>query len=253
MKKSILMIVMLVFSAFAMVSCEKDDDFGSHHSGGSIGNVPDGAVPGLFTVNSNGKQVFFSNGNLRYRNYNFEFEANQWTMRPSHNVSDCGHFFWASSASKATASSYNSSWNGETSFFADNGGAIPGWRVLTRDEWRYLLNVREVNGGTGYGYTCVSDTINGVFGLIIFRDGYRKNTTGLTSIPEGCVFLPAAGCRSDGIIEDADFYGGYWSSTTYGSYSAYDCFFSRGGLYVSENDDYEMRYWGLSVRLVIDR
>lgn len=246
MKKSILMIVMLVFSAFAMVSCEKDDDFGSHHSGGSIENVPDGAVPGLFTVNSNGKQVFFSNGNLRYRNYNFEFEANQWTMRPSHNVSDCGHFFWASSASKATASSYNSSWNGETSFFADYGGAIPGWRVLTRDEWRYLINVRQVNGGTGYGYTCALATINGVYGLVIFRDGYRKSTTNLTSIPEGCVFLPAESYYG------GEFDGGYWSSSVYDSHRAYDFYFYEDGVYMGEYD-YVYRDEGLCVRLVMDR
>ena len=43
-------------------------------------NVPTGAINGLFTINSNGDQVFFSQGNLQYRasTYTWRFATNQW-------------------------------------------------------------------------------------------------------------------------------------------------------------------------------
>jgi hypothetical protein len=43
-------------------------------------NVPSGAINGLFTINSNGDQVFFSQGNLQYRasTHTWRFATNQW-------------------------------------------------------------------------------------------------------------------------------------------------------------------------------
>lgn len=67
------------------------------------------------------------------------------------------------------------------------------WRALSYDEWVYLLNVRKVQGKTGYGNTCLWATVSGSKGLIIFHDGYTGPTSGLTEIPEDCYFLPDAG------------------------------------------------------------
>ena len=54
-------------------------------------NVPIGAINGLFTINSNGDQVFFSQGNLQYRasTHTWRFASNQWdyvgTQTPDYN------------------------------------------------------------------------------------------------------------------------------------------------------------------------
>ncbi len=53
------------------------------------------------------------------------------------------------------------------------------WRTLTSDEWEYLLGTRTVQDGSGYGHTCTWATINDVEGLIIFCDGYNRDTDAL--------------------------------------------------------------------------
>ena len=49
-----------------------------NYNGGS--NAPTGAIDGLFTINSNGNQVYFSKGNLQYKasNGTWRFATNQW-------------------------------------------------------------------------------------------------------------------------------------------------------------------------------
>lgn len=48
--------------------------------GGGSGNVPVGAIDGLFTINANGDQVYFSQGNLQYQasTNTWRFAENQW-------------------------------------------------------------------------------------------------------------------------------------------------------------------------------
>lgn len=49
-------------------------------SGGGNGNAPVGAIDGLFTINENGDQVYFSKGNLQYQasTNTWRFAENQW-------------------------------------------------------------------------------------------------------------------------------------------------------------------------------
>ena len=49
-------------------------------SGGGIGDAPIGAINGLFTINANGDQVYFSQGNLQYQasTNTWRFAENQW-------------------------------------------------------------------------------------------------------------------------------------------------------------------------------
>ena len=49
-------------------------------SGGGSGNAPIGAINGLFTINENGDQVYFSQGNLQYQasTNTWRFAENQW-------------------------------------------------------------------------------------------------------------------------------------------------------------------------------
>jgi hypothetical protein len=50
--------------------------------GGGGGNAPIGAIDGLFTINANGDQVYFSQGNLQYQasTNTWRFAENQWSF-----------------------------------------------------------------------------------------------------------------------------------------------------------------------------
>lgn len=60
-------------------------------------------------------------------------------------------------------------------------------------------------------------------------------------------FLPAAGYRNDGSLNNAGSNGNYWSASCYNSDHAWLVGFSDGGLYSDGAND---RYYGRSVRLV---
>lgn len=167
--------------------------------------APDGALSGTFTVSAEGKKVFFSKGNLYWDDSNYKFEYNQYDCNVSDHQSS---FFWSNKAEYARGSEWILDYNAPIAFFtnADEVTANPGftangqtglWRTLSKDEWNYLI---QRDKGIGEA------TINGVKGVIIFHDEYDGKTDGLTSIPEGCVFLPASD-RGEGIM------GFYWSST----------------------------------------
>ena len=83
-------------------------------------------------------------------------------------------------------------------------------------------------------------TLNGVNGYLV---------TSKKSGHEGAsIFLPAAGCRGDSSLSDAEEYGVYWSSSLYtGSPDfAQDLYFSSG----SHDTGYYDRVGGQSVRPV---
>lgn len=171
---------------------------------------PIGALSGKFTVNADGKQVNFSQGNLYWDGSNFKFEDAQ-TDYSSWSASHVSYFFWSNKADVAYANSYSDSAAADSDIIFTNKtldtanpdfSVLVGdkaqkglWRTLSINEWNYLINTRMVNGKTKYGNTCVFTTISSTKGLILFPDDYTGATTGLTSIPEGCVFLPAAGRR----------------------------------------------------------
>ena len=164
-----------------------------------------------------------------------------------------------------------------------NGGNTADlWRTLTKDEWVWILgpssspnpgtNCRTsstVNGTANarFTYAKINDTYKG---MIIFPDTYTAGTpTGVTwgtinsysdytttcttagweALEEaGCVFLPAAGYRNGTSVSDVGSYGFYWSSTAYGTRSAYYLRFCSSDFYPSRSSN---RYNGYSVRLVI--
>ena len=199
-------------------------------------------IPGLFTVDSNGKQVFFSKGNLWYGKVGdaseatFNFEANQYDTTPSSNghrdENHISHFMWCNTPEKAMALQYDDNWNEETPFFAEKNFTVngySGWRVLTGGdygEWNYLLNSRNTAYSDNHRYAGVM--VNGMAGLLIFPDDfsswpskdagdepqtfntYSENWNGMNYTVEqftvlqnnGCVFLPAAGCHNDYADDD---------------------------------------------------
>ena len=222
--------------------------------------APDGALSGTFTVSSDGKKVFFSKGNLYWNNTSFQFESSQLSSASEWNASHVSHFYWSNDATKACAEYYSDPDASQNDVFFTNAtyttpdpsftanGQTGMWRTLSNDEWEYLL---ENNGG-------LWTTIDGVNGLIIFCDGYSGSRTGLTEIPEGCAFLPAAGSRNgySSTVSGAGYEGAYSSSAAGSSEGdptpcAYDLVF--GERYTTPQAlNYRVRY-GCAVRLVTEK
>ena len=121
-----------------------------------------------------------------------------------------------------------------------NGGntANFGWRTLTKDEWRYLLEERTTTSNVLYA----KSTVNGVAGLIILPDDWSTSyydfeysanspTASFSTITidlstwtsaleaHGAVFLPVFSFREGTVIAYIEgYYSYYWSST----YQGYD-------------------------------
>lgn len=189
---------------------------------------------GKFTVNEDGRKVYFSKGNLQAKyngsSYSWGFAPNQYDIIGSGNENIASPvegtaldlFGWstASTCYGISTSKDNNTYKGD---FVDWGTALGSniWRTLSIEEWEYLIGSRILKGETesGYGKTCVLATINGASGLIVFCDDYTGEKKDLSTIPEGCVFLPAAGNR--GLNSDTESqtkyenhgYIIYWSAT----------------------------------------
>lgn len=202
-------------------------------------------------------KVIFAPGNLYCvksgSSYSFHFEASQTDYRQRNDFSGdsaviggvkgytpantSGLFQWAGNGSTAVQDNTTKFTHGaftvlntdigelagndsDSINFGDNYGDGKTWRSLTKDEWDYMVNVRKVQGATGYGNTCVWWTFGYTQGLLIFPDGYTGPKEGFTVIPEHAIFLPDAGY---GLPDKTIPYGKkgcYWTSTA-SSYSYY--------------------------------
>ena len=263
--------------------------------------TPTGALSGKFSV-AEGKQVYFSQGNLQYVKNESKWQfattqyetvetdgqdvgenyANQnvvslfgWGTSGKNQESDSYYINyqpWATAAQEGNYVSldynvygYGPSNNVSPDYLSvdagsdwganaiSNGGNLPKlWRTLTKDEWTYLVDTRKINGETGYGHTYIEATVNEVFGVIIFHDDYNGSTTGLTSIPEGCLFLPAAGERYWTGVQAVGMSGNYWSSspTDNTGTATLLSFMGMHGFLGGLGSAITGRYYGFSVRLV---
>ena len=238
--------------------------------------TPEGAIPGLFTINADGDQVFFSKGNLRYASGTWSFFDNQYDYFTTHNGTNWDKFGWSTSATTygMNTSTSSSSYSGN---FADWGIAAAsnmgfGWRTLSKDEWLYLFGMESSSNTDKNGHVRYRKyfraTVNGEKGFVVLPD----DITGISDIPAesnrgtastfdgktytiagwstlesaGCVFLPAAGYRFGTTVYDVGSEGRYSSSTAYVN-NAYFARFYSGGVVPASNDG---RSVGLSVRLV---
>ena len=234
-------------------------------------SVPDGAISGKFSV-SDGKQVYFSKGNLRYASSKWSFFDNQYDYYTSHSADAWDKFGWSTSATTygMSTSSSNGDYSGD---FVDWGATMgAGWRTLTSDEWAYLLKTRSastVNGTENGRYAKAK--VNDVGGVILFPDTYTHPDgvaapTGVNATDEygwegnsytaadwtkmesaGCVFLPAAGCRYGSEMIGLGSDGYYGSATPDGADYAYRVKFNSGSLEPANSIN---RCLGCSVRLV---
>lgn len=190
-----------------------------------------GLIPGKFTVNAAGKQVYFSMGNLWADGSNaLHFEEHQYSFNNSYSSSHVSHFTWSESPGQATGTSGAGDY-----LFCDEdhrvsvNGSSPIYYALTKDEWTYLLNLdghgRTIKSGQKPTYTTgirYSDGTVEKEGLVIYPDDYSGDslTPGEGQVyteetfPEDCVFLPGAGWRDGKTIMLANTWNGfYWSSS----------------------------------------
>ncbi|MCQ2075061.1 MAG: hypothetical protein MJY77_07770, partial [Bacteroidaceae bacterium] len=225
---------------------------------------------------SDGKQVYFSKGNLWYGKVGEEaepalhFETNQWESIPIFKEESDGttdhkhisHFTWANKVEKAI-----SEYGYDTDYlFCDEDhkqsvdGSAKKYYALSKEEWDYLLKKRTMlNNKDRYSVATNSGVIiesNKYYGLFLYPDNYggdivSSSMTWKKINDAGIVFLPAAGNRSDddvffGTIQLPQHHlllGEYWTSLS--GYSTYFC--NDGARTATENSTR-----GCSLRLVTD-
>lgn len=204
----------------------------------------------VFTVNSSGKKVQFSPGNLYWDGSKFAFEENQYDYPTTRNADHIGHFFYSKDAAVARAASYNDpSATDADVLFAANGGAVEGYTVLTSDEWQYLIdhNMQSKNVVTIAGINC----------SVLVPDGYEGSVassytaeTWKTAEAQGLVAIPYAGYFQDGSFNNVGSDAICWSCSPVEGYSdnAWGAYFYSGDAYMY--DRLSRRYLGFSVRLV---
>ena len=175
------------------------------------GNAPTGAINGLFTVNANGDQVYFSQGNLQYKASTniWRFAPNQWDYigEDNANISSTYSgwidlFGWGTSGYNHGAICYQPWSTSQTNsdYYAygqetynlydqtdqadwgynaiSNGGNTIGqWHTLTGGfsdgEWKYIFNTRSASTVNGVANARYAKAkVANVQGVILFPDDY---------------------------------------------------------------------------------
>jgi hypothetical protein len=201
-------------------------------------------LSGKFTVNSKGDQVQFAPGNLQY-----VISSKIWQFAESQTE------IIGKDAAYVTA---NPGYGGAIDLFPwgeDYGSYIgTGWRLLTDEEWQYLLREEEIGYGSSYAGQA---TIGTQHGLMLVPDGWQPFATltfspspnnwttnsyaeaNMSSLEEsGVVFLPCVGEM-----------GSYWSATPKGESNAYGMYFSASAIEAGYSSARSNNY---AVRLVKD-
>ena len=184
-------------------------------SSDSIIPLPEGALPGRFSV-SEGRQVYFSKGNLQYQastgTWRFAEHQNDFVGKDNEKISESytgwiDLYGWATSGYDHGAVNWQP-WSGnqvaqsdplhfaygDASYNLDdltgqadwgynaisNGGNKEniGWHTPSRDDWVYLLFVRSTASGARFAKAMVGDTN----GLVLLPDNWRVTTYQLNSV-----------------------------------------------------------------------
>ncbi|MCR4813096.1 MAG: hypothetical protein K5867_10955 [Bacteroidales bacterium] len=273
---------LLLFAAL-LASCSKDLDVPAD------GDVVVDRVGGKFTVGE-GKQVFFSPGNLQYNavTHIWRFAENQYDCIADGNAYISSYydgwidlFGWGTSGfivSPYCASTEpddyehdgqgiennNNDW-GRFVTISNAGSGARMWRTLSSSEWEYLLETRN-KAKEKYapalvcdypGLVILSDNFHmpdSCIFAVTFDNGYESNIYNEHQWRKmeaaGAIFLPAAGYRLGDYVDEVDMTGTYWTSS----------YFEDGTAYAFSFDDYEedlsipplALHYGLAVRLVRD-
>ena len=179
--------------------------YGENLSFTTLGGTPTGAINCKFTINADGEQVFFSQGNLQYIGSAAEpywkFADNQWdcldTMTGQNSTDlnvdrdlfgwgtsgwDCGNTcyhpwdtfnsagssYGPAGANNLSGAYANADWGIYNSI--SNGGDQPNqWRTLTTNEWEYVFDTRTTSSGIRYAKA----NVNNVNGVILLPDDWN--------------------------------------------------------------------------------
>lgn len=171
-----------------------------------------------------------------------------------------------------------------------NGGNVAGkWRTITSSETDTLFSKRTTitsnmpTGTNSANARYIKANVEGIKGIIVFPDNYQHpgdvsvwGTIAYNSLSstnyfngfsigidnwnkmeaEGAVFLPAAGCRKNASVTEANASAYYWSSSSNGTANAKSTYFfdynAGYGVSNSSIDRNTNKHWGCSVRLVQD-
>jgi hypothetical protein len=242
--------IVLFFILVLLSSCDTEP----------IVETSDNALPGLFSVSPT-EQVRFSPGNLQYQasTDTWRFALNQYDVVGANNANISASnedwidlFGWATSGyagcepylTSTDASLYgidesidstNYDW-GIYNAISNGGNSAGMWRLLSKDEWGYLLYER-TGASDLLGVGCVA----GVNGLILLSDDFvlpdsiefrhavasdsgedlYRIVNDYTAVEwarmeaAGAVFFPAAGARIGKKVMYTAIAGYYWSSTPF--------------------------------------
>ena len=167
-----------------------------------------GAINGMFTINSDGDQVYFSQGNLQYQasTNTWKFAENQYDYvgTANRNISQTYDgwidlFGWGTSGydhgaicyqpwSTSTTNSDYYAYGMDTYNLFDHDGRADwgynaiinggmGWRTLTKDEWSYLFNTRSTTSDKRFAKA----QVNGVNGVILLPDDWNSSIYNLSN------------------------------------------------------------------------
>lgn len=161
-----------------------------------------GKLPGAFTINSDGDQVYFSQGNLLATttdlgsSWTWSFAENQWdyignaaantVINGNGTVSTNGTvdlFGWSTDATYyGIHNSKNNDYSGDfvdwgSNAITNGGNTANAWRTLTKDELVYLFNTRSTASGIRYAKA----TINDIAGVIILPDDWKTSYYALSN------------------------------------------------------------------------
>ncbi len=172
-------------------------------SGNGSGDVPTGAVNGLFTINENGDKVRFSQGNLQYQASTniWRFAENQWDYVGSQNPqsgdpggtvngSDNNNisstysgwidlFGWGTGDNPTLTSTFDNNYSSFTDWgsntISNGGNATQQWRTLTggaNGEWFYVFIERVTPSDILFAMA----QVNGVNGVVLLPDNWSAST-----------------------------------------------------------------------------
>ena len=142
-----------------------------------------------FSVAAN-KKVFISPGNLKYVNGKYSFHEHGYlTVLPT-----SGTVIGSQSADAILNGNHDLFYWSQLAPF--NNDFLGGWRILTNDEWRYLIVTRN-NASSKFGYCCIYDSsipgthpVSGVAGLVLLPDVFTDPLT--NSASESGAFVGSA-------------------------------------------------------------
>lgn len=205
----------------------------------------EGMLPGRFSINGL-EQVSFACGNLQYKHDGSRrFALHQYDALGSLNnyYSQSSYDGWMDLVLRSTGG-----W-GVDGAIEGGGDSVGLWRVLSSDEWNYILT-----GRNNADSLKACATVNGVLGLLLLPDNWQLPdgldmvmaagssvnvyTAAQWAILEaaGAVFLPAAGYVYDyGNVQSMGSLGYYATNTIYSSVSGsfYQVYFVPGSCFIT--------------------